>query len=136
MSGVAINHCSNVLPRCSTDSSKWESRKVGMWKIRTGHLGNARQFTRLWHRISPELMSCVLCVNQPLFKFTTKMRYSRFEAEKWASGQAGNLKQFSGLQEGIWGGICSPEPMSCVLCVNQPLFKFAAKMQYSQFEVG
>jgi hypothetical protein len=67
-------------------------------------------------------------------------------SSKWEGGKAGtweietrdigNLKQLSGLQCGILDGICSLEPHSCVLCVNQPPFKFAAKMWYTQFKVG
>jgi hypothetical protein len=102
MFGIS-NHCSNLLLKWGTVSSKGESGQ---------------------------------CVNQPPFKFPAKMRYSQFEVGKQESRQLGNLKQFSRLWRGILGGICSPEPQSCVRCVNQPPLKFPAKMRYSQFKVG
>jgi hypothetical protein len=88
--GVPINHCSNLLPRCSTVSLKWESGKAGTWEISTGELGNVKQLSRLQHRIldgicSPELQSYVQCPNQPPFKFATKRPYSHFDVGKQES---------------------------------------------------
>ncbi|KAJ7896482.1 hypothetical protein B0H13DRAFT_1885191 [Mycena leptocephala] len=40
--------------------------------------------------------------------------YSELKVGKQESGQVGNLKQLGGLWHGILGGICSPEPQSCV----------------------
>jgi hypothetical protein len=69
---------------------------------------------------------------------TVNSEWETRKADVWEirTGHLGNLKQLGGLQSGILGGICSPEPQSCVWCGNQPLFKCAAKMQYRQFKVG
>ncbi|KAJ7891950.1 hypothetical protein B0H13DRAFT_1886976 [Mycena leptocephala] len=145
--------------------SKWERGKAGTWEIRPGDIGNLKQLSRLQCGVldgicSPEPHSCVLCINQPPFKFATKMWYtqfkvgkqesrqlgnlSQFKVGKQESRQLGNLKQFGRLWHGILGGICSPdpegcfhpEPQSCVQCANWPPFKFATKRWYSHFEAG
>ncbi|KAJ7896481.1 hypothetical protein B0H13DRAFT_1885190 [Mycena leptocephala] len=141
--------CGILCGMCSLEPQSCVCRKAG--KQASRQVGNLKQFGRLQHGIlggmcslEPESYVCTVsskgesrqCVNQPPFKFPTKMQYSQFEVGKQESRQLGNLKEFSRLWRGILGGICSPEPQSCVQCVNQPPLKFPAKMRYSQFKVG
>ncbi|KAJ7888229.1 hypothetical protein B0H13DRAFT_1888478 [Mycena leptocephala] len=110
---------------------KFATKMRYMGKQESRQLGNLKQFSRLWRGIlggicSPEPQSCVY----------------QFKVGRWESGHLGirtrdigNLKQLSRLQCGILDGICSLDPHSCVQCANQPLFKFPAQMQYSQFKV-